>query len=168
MKGALAALVLLAAVVVPASDASFNARSSNAVAIGAASATTYFHLYARDELPPPDPGCWLFQYAVRRGSNPQVLAASGSDRTIAVHLGGWRGQQARARCVLAIRAPSAFPPGVGQITLQTLIAADLKETTRTAEIRIGEPPAGWPSTAAAEDALRVGLRLAEADETAEG
>jgi hypothetical protein len=124
VRAALAVLAVLAAIVVPVSDARFNARSTNTATIGAANATSYFHLYSRDTLPPPDPGCWLFQYAVRRGSNPQVLAASGSDRTIAVHLGGWRGQQGLARCVLAIRAPAAFPPGVGQITLQTRIGAD--------------------------------------------
>ena len=115
---------LLALLAIPVSDANFNSRSANTATVTAASATQYFHIYSKATLPPPDDGCWLFQYAPRRGSNPEVLAASGSDRTLSVHMGGWRGQDALARCVTAIRAPSTFPDGVTQITLHTRIAAD--------------------------------------------
>jgi hypothetical protein len=124
MKLLVAIVALAVALSVPASDAKFNARTSNPMSVAAASATSYFHLYSRDTVPQPDPGCWLFQYSVRRGSNPQVLAASGSDRTISVHMGGWRGQDALARCVVAIRAPDAFPDGVTQITLHGEVGAD--------------------------------------------
>ena len=124
MRATLVLIALLAAVAVPASDARFNDRSLNSMRVAAASATDYFHIYSRDALPPPDPGCGPFQYSVRRGSNPSVLAGSGSDRTAAVHMGGWRGQQGIARCVLALRAPASFPAGVGQITLHSRIAAD--------------------------------------------
>ena len=94
-----------------------------------------FHIYSKATLPPPDDGCWLFQYAPRRGSNPEVLAASGSDRTLSVHMGGWRGQDALARCVTAIRAPSTFPDGVTQITLHTRIAADTATGRRRSPAR---------------------------------
>jgi hypothetical protein len=126
MKAA-AALLLIAAVAafsLTASDAGFNDRSANAVSVGAASATSYFHLYSRDAVPGADPGCWLHQYAARAGSVPSVPAASGSDRTTAVHLGGRRLQQGTVRCVLAMRAEESFPAGVGQITLHARVGAD--------------------------------------------
>jgi hypothetical protein len=118
------AAALVAVLCLPASDASYVARSSNPVSVTAASADSYFHVYAKTTLPAPDPGCWLFQYATRRGSNPEVFAGSGADFTAAAHLGGWRGQQGLARCVLVIRAPEAFPAGVSQITLRGSVAAD--------------------------------------------
>jgi hypothetical protein len=118
------AAALLAALSIPASDAAYVARTSNPVSVTAASATSYFHIYSKATLPAPDPGCWFFQYAPRRGSNPEVLAGSGSDLDAAVHLGGWRGQQGLARCVLVIRVPDALPAGASQITLHGSVGAD--------------------------------------------
>jgi hypothetical protein len=124
MKPLVVAAALLAALLVPVSDAAFTARTSNPVTITAASATSYFHVFGKAALPAPDPGCWFFQYAVRRGSSPEVLAGTGSDGTAAAHLGGWRGQEGLARCVLVIRVPETFPAGVSQITLRGEVGAD--------------------------------------------
>jgi hypothetical protein len=124
MKLLVVVAALLAVLSIPASDASYVSRTSNPVSVTAASATSYFHVYSKATLPAPDPGCWLFQYAPRRGSNPEVLAGSGSDLTAAAHLGGWRGQEGLARCVLIIRVPDSFPSGVSQITLHGSVAAD--------------------------------------------
>jgi hypothetical protein len=118
------AAALIAVLSLPASDASYVAGTSNPATVTAASATTYFHVYSKAALPAPDPGCWFFQYAPRRGSHPEELAGSGSDRTAAIHLGGWRGQDAIARCALVIRAPDVFPAGVSQITLRGEVGPD--------------------------------------------
>ena len=70
------------------------------------------------DRPQPDPAAGCYRLRARRGSNPQVLAGERQRRTLAVHMGGWRGQDATTRdCVLTIRAPATFPAGVTQITL---------------------------------------------------
>ena len=108
----LAALALLG-LTVPASDARFNKVTTNTSTIAADSAGAYFHVYSQST----DPG-GVTGYATRRLSSPLVPAATGADDAIAVHMGGWRNQNATyVDRVVTIKAPATFPAGVTQLTL---------------------------------------------------
>lgn len=114
------AAILAASLFASASDARMNATTKNTGTIGADAPDAYFHVYSQST----DPG-GVTGYATRRGSSPAVLAGTGADATAAVHMGGWRNQNATyVDRVLTIKAPATFPAGVSQLTLHGLRSVD--------------------------------------------
>jgi hypothetical protein len=105
---------------VPASGARFSHRTQNTAAVTADSAAAYFHVYSQGS----DPG-GVTGYATRRFSNPLAPAATGADDAIAVHMGGWRNQNATyVDRVVTVKAPASFPAGVTQLTLHGMRSPD--------------------------------------------
>jgi hypothetical protein len=123
---ALAALACLSAAVtlaLPAvrSDARFNSRSSDPGAkVTADSAANYLHLYSQASDP-----AGLTGYATKNGSNPVVPAATGTDDTLAVALGGYKNDNGTTVSrVLTLQAASPLPAGASPLTVTATLAAD--------------------------------------------
>ena len=107
----LAAAAWLAATVtfaLPAirSDASFNTVSTNrANTVAADSPRNYVRLYSQSTDP-----AGLTGYAVKKNSSPSVPAATGTDDTLKVALGGYKNQSALVISrVLTLQALSPLP-----------------------------------------------------------
>jgi len=103
------------------SDARFNSVSTNAAkTVTADSAANYLALYSQ----PTDPA-GLTGYAVKRLSSPSVPAATGSNRSLAVALGGYKNQSTTTVTrVLTLEALSPLPAGASPLTVTVALAAD--------------------------------------------
>jgi hypothetical protein len=116
----LAATVTLA---LPAirSDARMNSVSTNrANSVAADSPANYLRLYSQGTDP-----AGLTGYAVKRNSNPGVPAATGSDRSLAVALGGYKNQNTTAVTrVLTLQALNPLPAGASPLTVTAALTAD--------------------------------------------
>jgi hypothetical protein len=80
-------------------------------------------LHAYSQSTDPD---GLTGYAVRRNSSPSVSAATGSDESVAVHLGGYTGTTTVNR-VITIKTPATFPDTT--VTSVTVTASLLADST---------------------------------------
>jgi hypothetical protein len=116
----LAATVTLA---LPAirSEAQLNSVTTNrANGIAADSPANYLRLYSQSTDP-----AGLTGYAVKRGSNPNVPAATGADLTLAAALGGFKNQNATTVTrVLTLEALDPLPAGASPLTVTVALAAD--------------------------------------------
>jgi hypothetical protein len=99
----------------PQSGANLTARTTSTATAGADSASRYVHLYSETTDP-----AGLTGYAVKSQSSPSVLAATGSDSSLALALGGWKNGGTMNR-VLTIEAPSSLP--VASITVTAVLPA---------------------------------------------
>jgi len=116
----LAATVTLA---LPAirSDASFNTVSTNrANTVAADSPDNYLRLYSQSTDP-----TGLVGYAVKKNTAPAAPAATGTDATLKVDLGGYKNQSALVISrVLTLQALSPLPVGAAPLTVTASLAAD--------------------------------------------
>jgi hypothetical protein len=116
----LAAAVTLA---LPAmhSDASMNSRSVNAGnTVTADSPANYVRLYSQASDP-----TGLTDYATKRNSSPLVPAATGTDDTLAVALGGFKNQNTTTITrVLTLQALNPLPAGASPLTVTAALASD--------------------------------------------
>jgi hypothetical protein len=120
---ALVAFALLAGVggvaSTPSSDASFNATSKFSADLSADSPSRYLKLYSQSTDP-----AGLTGYATRTGSSPTARAATGSDDSLSVHLGGTNNTTASYTRVLTMETPSTLPDGLSTITVTATVAKD--------------------------------------------
>lgn len=120
MKRALAVLAALAFVAVPVSQANFNSRSSNSLAVSMRSTSELLRLFSAGT----DPAA-LTGYADKRQSSPVVKAATGADGGLVVSLGGFKNTNVTpVPQVLTLQAPSPLPTGVTSITVSGALVAD--------------------------------------------
>jgi hypothetical protein len=116
--GALAALASAAAVQ-RSSGAVFSRTSDSGVQATADHVHSWLHAYSQSTDPDG-----LTGYAVRRNSSPSVPAATGSDESVAVHLGGYTGTTTVNR-VITIKTPATFPDTtVTSVTVKASLVAD--------------------------------------------
>jgi hypothetical protein len=103
------------------SDAQLNSVSTNrANSIAADSPSNYLRLYSQSTDP-----AGLTGYAVKRGSNPAVPAATGANLTLAAALGGYKNQNATGVTrVLTLQALDPLPAGASPLTVTVALAAD--------------------------------------------
>jgi hypothetical protein len=94
-----------------ASITATHASAGNSIAADAAS--NYLHLYSQTTDP-----AGLTGYAVKQGSSPSVLAATGSDLGLALQLGGWKNVGTMNR-VLTLQASATLP--AASITVTTTV-----------------------------------------------
>jgi hypothetical protein len=103
------------------SDARFNTVSANpANSVAADSPANYLALYSQ----PTDPA-GLTGYATKKNADPLVPAASGSNLSLAVALGGFKNQSTTTISrVLTLQALSPLPAGASPLTVTVALAAD--------------------------------------------
>ena len=102
------------------SDARFNSRTGNTAAVAADSPANYLRLYSQSTDP-----AGLTGYAVKRLSSPSVPAATGTDLSLAVALGGFKNQSTTAITrVLTLQALTPLPAGASPLTVTVALAAD--------------------------------------------
>ena len=103
------------------SDARFNSVSTDqGSGVTADSPANYLRLYSQSTDP-----AGLTDYATKRNATPAVPAASGTDLTLAVMLGGFKNQAATTISrVLTLQAVSPLPAGVTSLTVTPVLAAD--------------------------------------------
>ncbi len=103
------------------SDAQLNSVSTNrANSIAADSPSNYLRLYSQSTDP-----AGLTGYAVKRGSNPAVPAATGANLTLAAALGGYKNQNTTGVTrVLTLQALDPLPAGASPLTVTASLAAD--------------------------------------------
>jgi hypothetical protein len=113
--------VLALALTVPTSGANLTAvRTNPGTTISADTPTRYLHAYSQSTDPTA-----LTGYATKAGSSPVVAAATGTDNSIAVALGGYRNMNATlVSRVLVVAAPNPLPTGITSITVRLALAAD--------------------------------------------
>ena len=106
---------------VRSSTATFSSAGTTAVRVAADRIQEWLHVYSQGSDPDG-----LTGYATRRGSSPEVPAATGRDETIAVHLGGFTGTgNVTVNRVVTIQAVPSFPvTGITRITAQAYLVAD--------------------------------------------
>jgi hypothetical protein len=117
----LAALAALAAAVAVqrSSGAVFSRTSDSSVQTTTDHVHSWLHVYSQSTDPDG-----LTGYAVRRNSSPSVPAATGTDESVAVHLGGYTGTTTVNR-VITIKTPTAFPDGtITSVTVTASLMAD--------------------------------------------
>jgi hypothetical protein len=114
-----AALALLAVTVTGRSDANFNATSANpGNSIAAAAMESYVRLYSQGSDPDG-----LTGYATRNGSAPVTPAASGVDRSLTAHLGGYDNvNNTDVFRVFTVKAATSLP--VASVTVALTPVAD--------------------------------------------
>ena len=97
------------------SGANFTAAAGAAPgnSIKADSVTNYLHLFSQGTDP-----AGLTGYAVKQGSSPSVVAATGSDLGLALQLGGWKNAGTMNR-VLTLQAAATLP--AASITVTTTV-----------------------------------------------
>ena len=103
------------------SDARFNSVSTNAArSVTADSPANYLQLYSQASDP-----TGLTGYATKRSSSPLVPAATGSDLSLAVALGGYKNQNTTTITrVLTLQALNPLPAGASPLTVTVALAAD--------------------------------------------
>jgi hypothetical protein len=123
-----AVLLVLGVAVAPArSGANFTAaRTNTGSSVTADSVTRFLSLYSQSTDP-----AGLTGYAVKAGSSPQVLAATGSNAGLSLDLGGWKNGGTMNR-VFTIQAPASLP--VSSITVTAIVPASAQQPVSTATI----------------------------------
>ena len=103
------------------SDARFNSRTANPHdTVVADNPANYVHLYSQATDP-----VGLTAYATKRLSNPLVPAATGTDDTLAVALGGYKNDNGTTiNRVLTLQAASPLPAGTSPLTVTATLAPD--------------------------------------------
>jgi hypothetical protein len=114
---ATATVLLVSGVLHPpqTSGANFTAQAGTAPGnkVAADSAANYLHLYSQSTDP-----AGLTGYAVKQGSSPSVLAATGSDLGLSLQLGGWKNAGTMNR-VLTLATDASLPAAT--ITVATTV-----------------------------------------------
>jgi hypothetical protein len=114
---ATATALLVSGVAAPTapSGANFTAKAGTATGntLAADSVANYLHLYSQGTDP-----AGLTGYAIKQGSSPAVVAATGSDLGLSMKLGGWKNGGTMNR-VLTLQAASTLPAGT--ITVATTV-----------------------------------------------
>jgi hypothetical protein len=114
---ATATVLLVSGVTAPPliSGANFTARAGTAPdnKVSADSAANYLRLFSQGTDP-----AGLTGYAVKQGSSPSVVAASGSDLGLGLQLGGWKNAGTMNR-VLTLQAAATLP--AASITVTTAV-----------------------------------------------
>ena len=88
--------------------------------IAADSPANYLRLYSQSTDP-----AGLTGYAIKRGSNPRVPAATGENLTLAAALGGYKNQNTTGVSrVLTLEALNPLPAGASPLTVTVALAAD--------------------------------------------
>lgn len=116
-------LAAAATVALPAirSDARFTSRTANpGTSVGADSPANYLRLYSQSTDP-----AGLTGYATKRLSSPLVPAATGSDLSLAVALGGFKNQSTTSITrVLTLQALDPLPAGTSPLTVTAVPGPD--------------------------------------------